>query len=76
MYPPAARAEGREGAVVVEIIIGTDGTVTDARVAGRPDADFAEAALENVRQWRYRPTMLNNSPVESLATVNVRFQMQ
>ena len=65
------RAHRRPG-----IIIGRDGTVTEARVVGRPDPDFAEAALQNVRQWRYRPTMLNNEPVETVATVEVSFQFQ
>jgi protein TonB len=75
VYPDLARAVGVEGVVVIECRIGTDGHVADARVlSGHPLLDGA--ALDAVRQWRYRPTLLNGRPVAVLMTVTVRFSLR
>jgi len=63
------------GDVVIVVIIGTDGTITETRVITGPDPELERAALENVRQWRYRPTTLNGEPVESVATVSISFRI-
>ena len=56
-------------------LIGTDGTVRSlAVVSGNPF--LVEAALAAVRQWRYRPTLLNNSPVEVETLITVNFVLQ
>ena len=72
VYPEAERAAGREGAVTMDITIGTDGFVTDAKVLN-PEPPFAAPALAAVRQWRYTPTLLNGQPVEVLMTVTIKF---
>jgi outer membrane biosynthesis protein TonB len=38
--------------------------------------DFAIAAVDAVRQWRFRPTLLNGAPVEVTMTVTVRFDLE
>jgi protein TonB len=43
-------------------------------VSGSPF--FVQAALDAVRQWRYRPTMLNGEPVEVDTTITVIFQLK
>jgi TonB family protein len=58
------RAGAREGTVRVDVIVGKDGTVIDAKGAD-------ESAVEAVRQWKYRPTLLNGWPVEVATTVEV-----
>ena len=73
-YPEDARAMGREGEVTMEITIGTDGSVKDAKVLN-PMAPFADPALAAVRQWRYAPTLLNGQPVEVLMAVTVKFEL-
>jgi len=74
VYPPQARAAGVTGSVIVEITVGTDGAVTDARVLrGIPLLD--NAALQAVRQWRYDVTMLNGVPVSIKMIVTVPFRM-
>jgi periplasmic protein TonB len=75
IYPQIAQSARIEGDVVIQAIIGTDGVVQDARViSGRPLLN--EAALDAVRQWRYRPTTLNNQPVAVIMTVTVTFRLQ
>lgn len=66
VYPPSMVAAGREGVVPIEAIVGRDGTVSTARVlSAQVHPDFAAAALEAVRQWRFTPTLLNGEPVGS-----------
>jgi protein TonB len=74
-YPPLARAARVEGRVVVECVIDTDGRVAQARVVtGRPLLD--DAALQAVRQWRYRPTLLDGVAVAVQMTVTVEFHLR
>jgi protein TonB len=40
-----------------------------------PDPDLAAAALDAVRQWRYRPTLLNGVPVEVITEIDVDFKI-
>jgi TonB family protein len=75
-YPVAMRAAGREGVVPIEAIIGRDGTVSSVRVlSAQVHPDFAIAAVDAVRQWRFRPTLLNGAPVEVVMTVSVKFNL-
>ena len=71
-YPPDALAAKVSGIVILEITIGTDGTVADAKVLrGNPLLD--DAALGAVRQWQYAPTLLNGVPVPVIMTATVTF---
>jgi TonB family protein len=76
VYPDSMREEGREGVVVMDGVIGRDGTVTSVRVlSAQVHPDFAIAAVEAVRQWRFSPTLLNGKPVEVVMTVSVNFSL-
>jgi TonB family protein len=76
VYPDAMRAAGREGVVPIEAIIGVDGRVTSVRVTtAQIHPDFAIAAIDAVRQWRFSPTLLNGKPVEVVMTVTVDFKL-
>ena len=73
-YPPVALQAGVEGLVILEAIVGTDGSVRSAQVLrGHPLLD--EAAMGAVQQWRYTPTLLNGVPVEVVMTVTVNFSL-
>ena len=77
VYPPSMLDAGREGVVPIEATIGVDGTVTMVRVAStQVHPDFAIAAVDAVRQWRYTPTLLNGRPVQVVMTVNVAFTLE
>lgn len=76
IYPTSMRAAGREGVVPIEAIIGRDGTVTSVRVlTAQVHPDFAIAAVDAVRQWRFSPTLLNGAPVEVVMNVSVTFNL-
>jgi periplasmic protein TonB len=62
IYPLGALSAHRVP-VVVHAIIGTDGVRKELTIVSG-DPDLAKAALEAVRQWRYRPTLMNGMPVE------------
>ena len=70
-YPPDAKAKGISGAVVLAAIISKDGTVSKLTVVGGPE-DLRDSALEAVRQWIYKPYLLNGRvvPVQTVVTVN------
>jgi TonB family protein len=75
-YPASMRMAGREGAVPIQAIIGLDGTVIWTRVLGaHVHPDFAAAATEAVRQWRFDATLLNGVPVEVVMNVSVKFSL-
>ncbi len=75
-YPTEAREAGIQGTVVLEAIIGKDGTVVNYRVLNSPAHPFLQkAAVEAVKQWRYEPTLLNGEPIEVVTTVTVNFRL-
>ncbi len=78
IYPPAARAAGIEGRVVVQAVIGADGGLFLPCLAsgGQVDPQLVQAALGAVSQWHYRPTLLNGDPVETNTTITVSFCAQ
>jgi TonB family protein len=76
-YPKRMLDAGLEGTVEIEAVIGVDGRVVRARPAtGQAHPDFAAAAIEAVRQWRFEPTLLNGKPVEVTMGVSVGFSLQ
>ena len=74
VYPPAAKAANIQGVVILEVVIGTDGTVKEGRVL-RSISLLDQAALDAVVQWKYEPTLLNGAPVEVIATVTLNFTL-
>jgi protein TonB len=73
-YPRLAVQARIQGTVVLQAVIGKDGTVQDLRlISGHPL--LAPAAIEAVKQWRYRPYLLNNEPVEVDTQINVNFTL-
>ncbi len=73
-YPPLAIQTRTEGTVQLHAIIGRDGRITSLDViSGHPL--LVKAALDAVRQWMYRPTMLNGEPVEVETSITVIFKL-
>ena len=75
-YPEAARAKGIEGEVVLEVVISLEGVPLSFELLKSPDPALGDAALKAVRQWRYKPTLLNGQPVEVLTDITVRFELE
>jgi protein TonB len=63
LYPHIAIQLHREGRVELHALIATDGTIQSLEVVSG-DPLFIRSALDAVREWRYRPTILNGQPVE------------
>ena len=75
VYPATAQSARVAGAVTIEMTIGPDGKVIDAKVV-RSIPLLDQAALDAVRQWEYTPTLLNGVPVPVLVTVTINFTRQ
>lgn len=74
VYPPLARQARISGTVRLEGIISRDGRVVNLRmISGHPL--LINAAVEAVRQWVYRPTLLNGEAVEVIAPIDVHFTL-
>jgi periplasmic protein TonB len=74
VYPAMARQMRIAGTVELAGVIGTDGRIRELRVtSGHPL--LVQAALEAVRQWVYRPTLLGGQPVEVITTITVVFRL-
>jgi periplasmic protein TonB len=73
-YPQQARAEGKTGAVVLEIVILADGTVGNVKVV-RGEEPFASAAVETVKTWRYEPARYKGLPISVYRTFQVTFRL-
>jgi TonB family protein len=72
-YPQAALAVHSQGAVQIEATINKEGVVTNPRVLSG-DPILAQAAVEAVRQWRYKPYYLDGQPVEIHTQITVNFR--
>jgi TonB family protein len=72
-YPQAALAVRAQGAVQIEATINKEGNVTNLKVLSG-DPVLARAALEAVRQWRYKPYYLDGAPVEIETQITVNFK--
>ena len=60
--------------MVLQAVIGKDGSIQNLQVvSGHPM--LAPAALEAVKQWKYKPYFLNGEPVEVETTINVNFTL-
>ena len=71
-YPMLARQMKVQGSVILQALIGRDGTIQDLHVLSGP-AILANAAQEAVRQWRFKPHYLGSEAVETQAKITVNF---
>jgi protein TonB len=72
VYPPLARSARIQGSVVLEALIGRDGTMQNLKlISGHPR--LVPAAIDAVSQWRYRPYILNGDPIEVETQIIVNF---
>jgi protein TonB len=73
-YPPLARQARIQGSVLLQAVISKDGAIENLRlISGHPM--LAPAALEAVKQWRYKPYILNGEPVEVETQITVNFTL-
>jgi len=75
VYPDSARRARIEGTVILEATINKDGVIADLRLISGPK-ELAPAAIGAVQQWRYKPYLLNGSPVAVLTEIRVNFNLR
>ncbi|MEO9073045.1 MAG: energy transducer TonB [Edaphobacter sp.] len=73
VYPPQAKADKVQGAVVLAVTINEEGAPVDVRVKKGVRDDLNESALTAVRQWRWKPYLLNGNPTAVKMTVTVNY---
>ncbi|HEX9638993.1 MAG TPA: TonB family protein [Acidobacteriota bacterium] len=74
-YPALARAARVQGVVILEAVIRRDGSVGDIKVLRGLRLGCTEAAVEALRQWRFKPGMQNGIPVDVYMTLTVNFKL-
>jgi TonB family protein len=73
-YPASARDQGIEGTVKLAALIGLDGKVLGLNVVSGPP-ELVSSALEAVRQWEYRPTLVNGMPCYVLTQIDLNYTL-
>jgi protein TonB len=74
-YPQMAKIARVQGPVVLAAVIGKDGAIQNLRVVSTASPLLNQAALDAVKQWKYRPYILNGEPVEVDTTITVNFTL-
>lgn len=74
-YPEDVQAARIEGVVVLDIVIGQDGSVIQVQVV-RSVPQLDEMAIDAVSQWKYQPTLLNGEPIEVQMNVTINFTLR
>lgn len=70
-YPPTAK--GQQGTVVLQVLIGRDGTVEDAKFL-QGSLAFARSAIDGVKLWKFKPYIMNARPVSVQTQITVSFK--
>ena len=76
VYPPIAKQARIQGTVVLQAIIGKDGTVQNLKMISATSPLLVQSSMDAVKQWVYLPTLLNNEPVEVITEITVNFTLQ
>jgi TonB family protein len=74
VYPPEAKKAKIQGTVVLDVVISKEGNIENLRVISGPQ-ELQQSALDAVRQWTYKPYLLNGDPVEVKTTVNIIYNL-
>jgi TonB family protein len=73
-YPDDARQQGIQGSVVLDAVVGADGSVRGLNpISGKQQ--LRSAAIEAVQQWHYKPYIVNGTPVDFETTVTINFAL-
>jgi len=75
IYPLIAKTAGVEGMVVLDIVVDSKGNLHDVKVLSGP-ALLVRGAEEAVRQWRFKPYVVDGSPVEMESQISMNFRLR
>ncbi|MBZ5512018.1 MAG: energy transducer TonB [Acidobacteriia bacterium] len=74
-YPEKLRARGIEGAVLLWVVVGTDGSPHDITIGRSGGFEFDKAAIKAVNKWRFKPATKDGTPVAARINVEVNFRL-
>ena len=74
-YPPEAKNAKIQGTVVLSVVISDSGNVENIRVVSGPN-ELQQSAIDAVRQWKYKPYLLNGDPIEVKTTINIIYSLE
>jgi TonB family protein len=75
LYPLLGQHMKVQGSVILQAVVGVDGTIQTLRVVSGP-AILTAAAQQAVREWHFKPYLLNGQAVETKATITVNFSIR
>ena len=75
-YPPQAKADRLTGTVILDAVVGKDGSVENLKVAKSLRDDCDQAAIDAVRQWKFQPVLLNGNPIEVKTTIHINYSLK
>ena len=74
VYPAQAKQDHVQGSVQLQVVIDKRGHVEDISVLAGPEP-LIQSAVDAVKQWTYKPTLLNGEPVRVMTTVTVNYTL-
>lgn len=74
LYPQEAKVNGIQGTVKLQVTVDKDGHVSELAAISGP-SELIQSATDAVKQWVYKPTLLNGEPVSVLTTVDVNYTL-
>lgn len=75
VYPPEAKKARIQGKVLLDAVIGKDGHVLNLKAVSGPN-ELQQSSLDAVRQWIYKPYLVNGEPVEVKTTISVVYSLR
>ena len=75
VYPEEARKNGIQGVVKLSAVVDEKGLVSKVEPVESPDPSLAQAAVDAVKRWTYKPATLKGKPVKVIMTVTVNFRL-
>jgi len=75
-YPESARREGREGSVLLRVLVDNQGRTKKVEINGSSGSEALDrAAAESIRRWRFHPARYGDKPVESWLRIPIEFRL-
>ncbi len=74
-YPPEAKKAGIQGTVILDAVVGKTGDVEKLNVVSGPN-ELQQSSLDAVRQWKYKPFLLNGDPIDVETTISVIYSLE
>jgi protein TonB len=75
VYPPGLKAKGQEGSAKVQFVVDVTGAVTEVEVLAETHPFFGQAAVEAVKQWKFRPARDEDGPVPQTVAIPLNFAL-